>query len=569
MPAPTSAITDRFHRQFHDAGERALAATGVVSHRLVVATCPIRLDFAGPVLADLFMPALAHHVVPDHHGATASITVWDGVSSDVTAPMPPPGVTFTPRGDIAGLDGDDHLSAFQYGENSVAVFDRRTRAGCYWVPDANDLAYWARSSPLRSMFGWILRDHGVHLVHGAAVGRAGRAVLLVGPGGSGKSTTAVRAAAAGMDFVGDDYVAVSVNPPKVHHVYATAKLDPAVQIDAFSRTHTPGDEKAVLPLPTSVIQSTMNLAGIATLRITGHPESSLEATTPDALRAAALYTTLEQIPHPKGLEEAVDNLIAALPGGQLAIGTDADDLMSVLSEAIARPTSLRLRSADVHPTLSVIIPVHNGASFLADAVDSVRRQQFDIEVVVVDDGSTDDFDTVIATLPVDVVVRQAQRGPAAARNAGIAASSAEIITFLDVDDLWPAGRTRALLHEVTDGHAQVAIGLSQVYRYTDPGGWQEFGTPETSFPWSVGGAMFRRTIFDEVGGFDEEMRYAEDTDWFARLKLTAAQLNRIPVTTLCVRRHGANMTEGRDPLELNVIRAVKKALDRQRARDEQ
>ena len=385
-----------FHRQFHEAGQRALAASGVVSHHLVVANCPIRLNFAGPALADLFMPALAYHVVHDEYRDAATITIWDSFSTGVDAPPPPSGATFTSRGEIAGLDSAEILSAFHWGENSVAAFDRRTRAGCYWLPDARDLPWWVRSSPMRSLLGWILRDRGIQLVHGAAVGRAGRAVLLVGPGGSGKSTTAIRAAVAGMDFVGDDYVAVSNNPPAVHNLFATAKLKPAVQIGSFDRTFKPGDEKAVLDLPTSIIRSPMQLTGIATLRITGEPTSYTETTTLDALRAAALHTTLEQIPHPTGLEDAIDDLVQALPGGQLAIGTDADGLVQVLSDVIESPVSLGLRPADDHPTLSVIIPVYNGAEFLPDAIESIRGQDADFEVVVVDDGSTDDIETVVA-----------------------------------------------------------------------------------------------------------------------------------------------------------------------------
>jgi GT2 family glycosyltransferase len=370
-----------------------------------------------------------------------------------------------------------------------------------------------------------------------------------------------------MDFVGDDYVAVSTAPPAVHHVYATAKLHPAVRIGPFERTFNTDDEKAVLYIPASTVQSRIRLTGIATLRITGQPMSHVETTTADALRAAALYTTLEQIAHPTGLEAVIDDLIEKLPGGQLAIGNDVDDLLRALSDVVEQPTALQLMPAsDQHPTLSVIIPVHNGAEFLADAVKSVRQQDLDIEVVVVDDGSVDDLAPIIATLPIDVVLRQPNRGPAAARNAGVAASSGEIITFLDVDDVWPMGRMRALLHEIIHGRAQVAIGLAQLVRRTDTGQWEKYGVPEASFPWSAGAAMSRREVFREVGGFDEDMRFAEDTDWFHRLKESGIHIRRIPVTTLIVRRHGANMTEGRDPVELHVVRAVKKALDRNRSR---
>ena len=100
-----------------------------------------------------------------------------------------------------------------------------------------------------------------------------------------------------------------------------------------------------------------------------------------------------------------------------------------------------------HPFVSVITPVHNGARFLAEAVESVERQGYEpLEIIVVDDGSTDDTPRVIAELGDRVLaLRQENAGPAAARNRAIAAARGDVLAFCDADDTWPEGKLDAQL----------------------------------------------------------------------------------------------------------------------------
>src|ERR1700682_4446766 len=93
-----------------------------------------------------------------------------------------------------------------------------------------------------------------------------------------------------------------------------------------------------------------------------------------------------------------------------------------------------------NPLVSIIIPVYNAAHFLPQAMASIRAQGYDsLEIVVVDDGSTDNCADVAKSLGSDVRYdRQVNRGPSAARNRGLALARGELIAFLDVDDQWPA-----------------------------------------------------------------------------------------------------------------------------------
>src|SRR5258705_11877236 len=104
------------------------------------------------------------------------------------------------------------------------------------------------------------------------------------------------------------------------------------------------------------------------------------------------------------------------------------------------------------PAVSVIIPAHNAAPWLSDAVGSVLKQSYrDFEVIVVDDGSTDDSGAVIAGFGDKIrSVRQPNRGLPAARNTGIRNALGDWIGFLDADDLWlfdKLERQMSLIHQ--------------------------------------------------------------------------------------------------------------------------
>src|SRR5262249_23742907 len=102
------------------------------------------------------------------------------------------------------------------------------------------------------------------------------------------------------------------------------------------------------------------------------------------------------------------------------------------------------------PEVSVVIPSYNSAKYLRDAVDSVLKQTFrDFEVVVVDDGSTDDTQAVICRYVSSVrYIRQDNSGVADARNRGIEASRGHYIAFLDADDTWLKHKLEVQLTEL-------------------------------------------------------------------------------------------------------------------------
>jgi len=218
----------------------------------------------------------------------------------------------------------------------------------------------------------------------------------------------------------------------------------------------------------------------------------------------------------------------------------------------------------VGPLVSIIIPVFNGERFLREAVESVLAQKYSpVEIIIVDDGSTDGTATVARSFPETVrYLHQTNHGPAAARNRGIEQAQGNLIAFADADDLWPSHKLELQLpYLIRDSKIDIVLGRIQQVLLSETQA-KEIGDP--AFSVNLGSAVIRRSCFERVGLFDETMRYSEDVDWFMRAREGAAAIMTIDAVTLFYRQHEQNMTRGKSTSELNVLKALKKSLDRRR-----
>ncbi len=215
--------------------------------------------------------------------------------------------------------------------------------------------------------------------------------------------------------------------------------------------------------------------------------------------------------------------------------------------------------------ISVIAPAYNATAFYDTWLGNIQAQGYpNLEVVLVDDGSTDDLRERAKNGPSFLrYMRQDNRGPAAARNAGIAASSGELIAFLDLDDLWAPGhlnRSAAALDAEPGFH--MAQGLIRNFLHV---GSRAF---YCSLPYrfiNLGSFVFRRRVFDECGGFEETMRFAEDFDFIVRCWEQGMRKREIEELSLLYHRHETNMTSGKNVIEMGVVVIYKRHLDRLRA----
>lgn len=578
--------TEEEQRAFFDTvmacTQRALAATQRVEHCFEVAGYRIRVVFAGPQLAKEFVGALAHLACDNDGPADVTIHAWDSESTGVDMVRPPcPQSAFTDRGDIWGFSSRVVRSAFHWSEFSVSLYDAPAGVGIYWVNTTKDLPYWAKSSPMRSLFHWAMEQRGLQLVHASAFGDENGGVLITGKGGVGKSTTALAALTAGMTYIGDDYLIVGLDPePTAYTLYSTAKLEPHQaarfpNLAALAEGQTPAPgEKVVLylyPSHADQIVRSVPLKWVLTPRFNDGEETVFEPISPIDLHRAAAFTTMSQLAH-AGLttHDFIGRMVEKSPRRRIKLGRDIPGVPRAIKALLADPDAASApdQPPPAHqPLITVVIPVYNGAAFLQEAITSVLSQNYSaLEIIVVDDGSDDEIEAAVAALPVDVrFFRQANGGPAAARNRGVRDASGEYIAFLDVDDLWPEGNLASLVSQIEESGADVVIGRGQMAQMApDSRDYSFIGNPGESFPDYIGAALYRRDVFSRNGLFDADMRYGEDTDWYNRARENNLNVLRLEQTSLIVRRHAGNMTRGKTMVELAVLRVAKKALDRRR-----
>lgn len=221
---------------------------------------------------------------------------------------------------------------------------------------------------------------------------------------------------------------------------------------------------------------------------------------------------------------------------------------------------------------SVIVPVRNGAAYVAESVGSALGQLGpDDDVIVVDNGSTDDTRAVVEAIadPRIKLVTQSKPGPAAARNAGLAVATGDLISFLDHDDYWPEGRNAGLLAALAaDPEANAAYGRLRVI--VEPGADdQGFARLDGTFAPAVGlhVHLFRRPLIDATGPMDESMPLGSDVDYLARLKQAGMHSAVYDGDTAVYRRHASNLTLDRAGKREAMFGVLSRNLKRRRAAD--
>jgi len=187
--------------------------------------------------------------------------------------------------------------------------------------------------------------------------------------------------------------------------------------------------------------------------------------------------------------------------------------------------------SDSEPLVSVVIPAYNAARTIRQTIDSALAQPLaDLEVIVVDDGSTDDTAAVVDAIPDPRVRlhRQANAGVAAARNAGIALARGTWVALLDSDDVWVAHKLQRQLELMArrpDTHASVAAAYFVDDDLT-PRSLRHCLQPENlllsylrfqNLPNAASSWVVRRSLLDQIGGFDTGLAILEDWEFSLRL----------------------------------------------------
>jgi len=346
------AICDRLDAWF-EAGAATPTTThhSVAGHRIAV-TAPAGTDAAALVAA--LPPAAA-----DASGKPAlHVKLWRGESA-AAAPFVANLVESLnsswstlcgPRGEVVDLHTETTTAIFDPGGHVLSVIDRpRGRAWAVKIDD-HPYPFWEVGAPLRFILHDHFSRHGLQVVHGAAVGDDGGALLVVGKGGSGKSSTALAAAAHGLRYLGDDYCLVDPADPTVHALYRTGKLvgsedvdrlpayrGRSINADSFERGGSGKGVFLVDAVYAGSFSASRPLRAIVLPRIdSGCATHARPGLRGDAL-AALFPSTVGQLPG-AGQEDArnVERLVASLPAYDLHVGGDPRGAAEAIREILQR-----------------------------------------------------------------------------------------------------------------------------------------------------------------------------------------------------------------------------------------
>jgi hypothetical protein len=311
-----------------------------------------------PALAHRAEPVSAGHGAPVDPAPALTITLFTATDLPASAPLAQVlltlGINFAdaigPRGELLALQGSGLSGHYDPGTRLLAVLDRA--GGRAWVVkrDEAPLPFWELGSPLRFLLHEWFAAEGLQFVHGACVGGSRGGVLLAGPGGAGKSTTALLCVAAGLRYVGDDYCLADPARGWIHSLYGTGKLKgpedfqrlpglegQAINGDAFERG---GTGKAVLPVaalwPERMAEG-LPLLAILLPRLSSDAAPRLEPCSGAELLLALMPSTVGQLPAADdGDCRRLVQLVAGLPAYVLHLGADPSQLPAAIEALTGR-----------------------------------------------------------------------------------------------------------------------------------------------------------------------------------------------------------------------------------------
>jgi glycosyltransferase involved in cell wall biosynthesis len=221
------------------------------------------------------------------------------------------------------------------------------------------------------------------------------------------------------------------------------------------------------------------------------------------------------------------------------------------------------------PQISVIIPIYNNALYIQEAITSVLSQGIEkLEIIIIDDGSTDDFEEKIKGFnnPRIRLIKQINSGAAAARNNGIKNAKGEFLAFLDADDIWAPNKLKLQL-EVLINREDINMVYGQVKEFYDSSilGYDDLQKNAKTFVgYTQSALLISKKDFHSVGDFQSKWKVAEFIDWYDRAKYVGLSEFLLPDMLMFRRIHSGNIDRLHRPDAKQYVAVLKEAIDRRR-----
>jgi glycosyltransferase involved in cell wall biosynthesis len=224
--------------------------------------------------------------------------------------------------------------------------------------------------------------------------------------------------------------------------------------------------------------------------------------------------------------------------------------------------------------VTVMIGVYNGARYLGEAIESVLAQTRPVhELIVVDDGSTDDSGAIAESYGLPVrCIRQDRGGMAASRNRAVRAATGSFFAFLDADDRFPQEKLERQL-AVFEADPELDVVYGHVTEFLSPDLDDEaralLRAPNQDLPWPTPNLMLvKRDAFFRVGPFSTDLKVGIGVDWYARASEVGLRGAVPPLVVLERRLHAENNGIREREFKPQYLHVLKAALDRRRLADD-
>lgn len=223
------------------------------------------------------------------------------------------------------------------------------------------------------------------------------------------------------------------------------------------------------------------------------------------------------------------------------------------------------------PRISVILPVFNTEKYVAEAIDSVLGQTYtNIELICVDDGSTDDSLSILRSYGDRVMVIESEKngGIGAARNKGLVVAKGDLIAFIDADDIWATDKL-ALQLEAFRADPELAMCFAHMECFLSPELPEEVRKirycPVGASPGIIAGtSLIKREVAERVGVYNEHLRVGEFIDWNTRAIDAGFKSIVLPQVLYRRRVHETNTGVNERPSRADYLKVVRSALERRR-----
>jgi hypothetical protein len=328
---------------FHAAHRVFLSAQSNEQH-YSIAGLVARFEIAGRASDERLTRAFGHLQLPVQQHVDLTICAWDSVGTG-TKMVPPPWTEsdYGSRGEIRLYNNERFRTAFDQGTSALSMIDHERGLALFWTRDAQELPSYESGAPFRTILNWWAERNDLVLVHCGAIGTERGAAILAGPGGSGKSTTALLCAQAGWNYLADDYCLLQVaEPSRVFSLYNSAKLghDQLSQFKTLAGKSAAMDGDKHLFFLNDIWQKRLTRSLPSRLlllpRVSGDRDTLIEpASAGEALRAVAPSTIFQLSGAGQTSFQRLSSFVERIPVRHLNLGRDFEKIPERISACLS------------------------------------------------------------------------------------------------------------------------------------------------------------------------------------------------------------------------------------------